>query len=48
MHADNACDDEGDLVVDLLNYDRRRLVELDFIDPAENILFIRRRCAFLL
>ncbi|MFK4654216.1 hypothetical protein ABIF97_004150 [Bradyrhizobium japonicum] len=37
MNAHIARDSDGDLVVDLLNDDRSRLVEFDFGDPAESI-----------
>jgi hypothetical protein len=36
IHAHNARDNDGDLVLDLLNYDRSRLVEFDDVAPKSS------------
>ncbi|MGY4404004.1 hypothetical protein [Bradyrhizobium sp. USDA 3315] len=44
MNANDARDDDGDFVIDLLNANRRRLVNLNLCNPAQEIvLFIRHR-----
>ena len=41
MNANGACDSDGDLVIDLLDCDRSRLVDLDLFDTPEGIKFFR-------